>query len=333
MPGGETLSSIFVDPARSSLLLGVTDRENFYHQLAVSKNRAESNRLFPAFCAEDVCETSALKNFLQRSSPKRSCPKWFQPCFASVLQGDHTGVEVATALLQDQGLLSSSTRIEAGKPLSQSDLYDGLVIDDYFCVSQVSRAVGNNAVPSSDTPCRRALDAALLAYGKHELEGSAEKDIFNASFGKIAGGELDSSPATLDKGLCLLSAPKGKRFTLADISLEIASLSATTDSLHLCLLGGWSSVLSYRRPAYCIFDKAFALVPSLTVGPGDPKLVHLPRAAAQELCLAAALSLCWSQTLQRLSTQGFLRLTRLRRRAPSSLLPGAHRTERGHMLG
>ena len=71
--------------------------------------------------------------------------------------------------------------------------------------------------------------------------------------------------------------------------LEVASLSRTSDSLHLCLVGGWVSAMGYRRPMYSLFSRAYNLVDTMAFDPNHPKLVPLPRLVAQELVLASVL--------------------------------------------
>ena len=63
----------------------------------------------------------------------------------------------------------------------------------------------------------------------------------------------------------------------------------TTDQLHLCLIGGWVSSLLFRRPVMSILNKAFRLVGSDHVASGEPKLIGLPLAVAEELTLLAVL--------------------------------------------
>ena len=63
-----------------------------------------------------------------------------------------------------------------------------------------------------------------------------------ATRAKLGGAEIDSDPATLDRGVCTVAAPAGKRFALADVTLEAAVLPAISDALHLCLeVGGLQS--------------------------------------------------------------------------------------------
>ena len=67
--------------------------------------------------------------------------------FKSIFQGDHAGVEIATAahkrLLQSVvvGLLSGESRIVSGKPFFGGPLCQGLDIDDYFAIVVVPRSV------------------------------------------------------------------------------------------------------------------------------------------------------------------------------------------------
>ena len=122
------------------------------------------------------------------------------------------------------------------------------------------------------------------------LEGSAEKDVVNATVGSVAGAEVDSRQSTLSRGLCVIGAPRSKRLALADLSLEACLLPATTDSLNACLIGSWVSAFTFRRPCFCTFSRAFALSPLGELDPEAPKMLKFPRAVAQEFQLAAALA-------------------------------------------
>ena len=65
--------------------------------------------------------------------------------FRSILQGDHAGVEIATAahsqLLKDYGLLHQDSQLKASSPCFSCGFAEGLVIDDYFAVSIDDRGV------------------------------------------------------------------------------------------------------------------------------------------------------------------------------------------------
>ena len=115
------------------------------------------------------------------------------------------------------------------------------------------------------------------------------KDILGLPCGKIIGAWVDAREETRKRGLTTVSSPPQKRLGLSHVSLSVAALSHTSDSLHLCLVGGWVSAMGFRRPMYSLFQKAYGLVDTLAFDPNRPKLVPLPRLVAQELVLAAIL--------------------------------------------
>ena len=99
-----------------------------------------------------------------------------------------------------------------------------------------------------------------------------------------------SSSFVRSLGLATLAAPAQKRASLALVSLESARLTHTSDALHLCLLGGWTSTLLFRRPLMSILATAHSVVNASQVDSRKPVLCSLPRPAAQELALLAVLS-------------------------------------------
>ena len=107
--------------------------------------------------------------------------------------------------------------------------------------------------------------------------------------GKAIGATVNGGDAATSRNLVTLGAPPSKRISLATITLQIAQLSHTTDSLHLCLLGAWVSVLGYRRPLLSILSKSFHLVDQMAFDQNHPKMIRLPRSVATELCLVATL--------------------------------------------
>ena len=169
--------------------------------------------------------------------------------------------------------------------LYRSTLFEGLVIDDFYSVS-IERA----GSPPEESRSVQHLEAAAGAYAKYELLGSAEKDVRGASSAKVAGIEIDSSPPTRALGLVPAGAPRSKRLSLASLSLSIASLPCATDCLLACLVGGWTSAFVYRRPAMAILAEVFRVSRADQLDPSDPKVVPLPRPAADELALCAALA-------------------------------------------
>ncbi|CAE7676303.1 unnamed protein product [Symbiodinium sp. CCMP2592] len=130
----------------------------------------------------------------------------------------------------------------------------------------------------------KCLDSARSAYAESGLLGSTEKDLQEVCLGKVGGAELDSSPWRDRSALSLLGRRGPKRLSLAAVSLVLAASPCTTDCLHLCLMGGWTSILLYRRPLMAV------LVKGAEVRSGSPNVIPLPRSVADELVVVSALA-------------------------------------------
>ena len=124
-------------------------------------------------------------------------------------------------------------------------------------------------------------------------EDLAIDDFFSISVGGVEGlaNQLqkmqlhrEDSP---EKDKC--GADDGKAIG-ATISLQLARLSATTCGFYSCVMGAWVSMIIYRRPLMSIFNHAFRLASSDEAAEKNDVAVHLPRAVAQELALAAVLA-------------------------------------------
>ena len=118
-------------------------------------------------------------------------PERLFPCFKSLFQGDHLGVEFALrsheVLLQQHGLLDHHTRVEGHRNFPAGSRWDALVIDDYFCLGSERL----NA-PASSSFASESLQRAHQAYESDQLLGSPEKDIWSETCLKAAGAEISS---------------------------------------------------------------------------------------------------------------------------------------------
>ena len=198
------------------------------------------------------------------------------------------GVEIATSAhdywLRRHGLLDETSRLVASRCLRSDRLLQGLVIDDYFAASIEDRKTDNSA--SRAAAC---YNRSQLAYEAADLLGSPAKDVVGENEGKLVGAYINSSERTLKRKLCTVGAPAAKRIALSFITLALCSLGCTTDVLHLCLIGGWVSILAFRRPMMSILAKCYHLVDQNAVDANTPKLVNLPRSVANELVILACL--------------------------------------------
>ncbi len=307
LPAGCDLCEFDFDPSTHRISLSITDRRDFYHQFRVPFVRSLSNTLGPAIPREMLISTRAYDDWLSRRSvskdritlgdqlnlagrfpkPQKALPSHLFVAFGSILQGDHGGVEFACDshqnLLQSVGLLHSASKVSGNCPFKGIDFMDGLVIDDYFALSAFPKS------SQSPSPDVGAFDKAQAVYSQHSLLGSPSKDIRGSQHEKIIGASVNSSPRAFEYGICPLGSPGPKRYALSWISMQVCSLSHTTDVLHLCLLGGWVSCLGFRRPMMSILNASFQLVNASEVEPDKPRLLPLPRSVAGELLLLALL--------------------------------------------
>ena len=308
LPTGPDLLDLAIDPHHETLSIVCTDRRDFYHQFSTTPNRTLSNTVGPMLSLDALKDTAAYEAFTMSKKTKRpsrllggdrlgvserqalpSCPQGMgMISFKSIFQGDHAGVEIATSahegILRSIGLLDESTRVVASRLFMGDCLMEGLVIDDYFAVSKVPRGL---LVPS---PAERCLSKSKELYSRFDLIGSDDKDIIGEKKAKIIGATLNASEQCQNRGHILVSSPAEKRFALSWLSLQISQLTHTSDSLHLCLLGGWTSILMYRRPMMSILQHAFHLVNLEVFEDSHPKLVRLPRKVANEFTLLGVLA-------------------------------------------
>lgn len=316
LPTGPALSVLEVPPS-STVFICACDLKDYYHQLKVSHRKARANAMWPPVPLSFLQSTRAYDAFLEGfkkekhwsreqrgddlaalvgSGPtkdlrikKLSPSTLVHPCFNTVAQGDHLGVEFATDshrnLLKSRGLLVDGEELVSCRPFGGFSTLQGLVIDDFFCVS----------VERSDTqPGRSSAMArfklATSTYEEEGLKGSPQKDIIEEQKAKIAGAELDSSEAVRRLGVVTLGSPASKRLALALVSQELVRLRYTTTTLHACLIGGWTSALMFRRPLMSVLFASHRLVDFSKIDSSCPEVIPLPRAVAQELLLLSILA-------------------------------------------
>eukprot|EP00435_Cladocopium_sp_Y103_P056526 s1300_g19.t1 len=273
LPGGYQISNIHVE--RGQVLIGTaTDRKDFYHQCQVTPERACTNVMPFSYSSLDLLGFSEINSLIglarvEKGRDNRGDLLGHQPrgvlvpperlylCFNSLLQGDHLGAF----------------------PLGPD--YEGLVIDDFFCIS------AQPASKSAETSiAKQKLDRATEIYEAAGVKGSPEKDIKGERHFKVVGAEVDSSERAISNGIATVAAPLEKRAALAMLTLRVARLPIISATLAARLAGNWTSVFMFRRCLACILNEiyAFGSEAELTVSP----VFALPRSTANELVLSSA---------------------------------------------
>ena len=312
LPQGQQLTLLRIPRFTHMLRGSMTGRRDFYHQACVSKERARTNMLPFAFPLLDFQGTRAFDSFVDSwtlptssarehvgdflgseskkpGSKKRApLPEKVYPCFASLFQGDHLGVEFAlrshSLLLENHGLLAPSTRVLGGHAVPIGCQWDALVIDDYFALG-----AERLSTPIEQSFAMKALAQARKVYAREGLIGSSEKDICAASSLKAAGAEIRSGEANVRRGVVPIGAPFAKRIALSTLSLRAASLPGVTSDLLARLVGNWVSVFQYRKCLSSVIDTLFKFS-SDCMQFDVPKVFSFSRQLAQELTLAAVMA-------------------------------------------
>ena len=306
LPTGPVFCQLFVCPRSQKLSISISDRKDYYHQVQVTRQRALANTVGPAVPEALVQSTEAYSAFVLRkvkrkldrsvkgddldSKAPRALPSdsLVNVSFSSIFQGDHAGVEFATSahegLLLCAGCLSPRSRMVSSRPLFDAQHAQGLVIDDYFALS-----VEPIDMPAADTWSKHLLTKASSVYKSFGILGSIEKDVVASRQAKVVGAAINNGVDAVKQNMTTVASPAQKRLALSWISLQIASLRWTSDSLHSCLMGGWVSALLYRRPLMSVVQHAFSLVDHRQMDSSRPKLLSLPRSIADELVLLSVL--------------------------------------------
>ena len=306
LPSGPNMTSIHCK--RSMKLIGcASDRKDFYHQAKVTRARAFSNVLPFAFDADHWRGTEAFEEMVKIGkrpfsrdidgdrygmNPKKIIQgdkvEKVYGGFKSLFQGDHLGVEYALSahsnLLRSFGLLGADVNVLRHHPFPKGPMWQGLVIDDFFCISREQANVDNLASASV-----AALVRAEEIYTAHQVLGSDDKTVRGAEVFKVIGAEFLSDAKARDNGVILVGAPAAKRIPMALLSLEIAKMPIITKALAARLAGNWVSIFMFRRPLSCLLSEIFHLGPKAQQDSDD--VVRLDRRAADELVLSGVFSL------------------------------------------
>ena len=317
LPTAICLTAIELQPKDQRLSICVADRRDFYHQFNVSMSRARSNGIWPPLKLCDLVGTKAYKLWKESlgvsrrydreregdhlAGPRRKIKladvEKFVPCFGSIPQGDHLGVEIATEahrnLLRSKGQLSDAVEMRSSQPFRGSDVAQGLVIDDFYTISVEPRCV-------DPPPCSRALSdfyEVKKIYDEEGFLGSDDKDVIDASFAKVTGAELNSSESLAEMGIAALGSPTRKRLALSYVTLELVGLRWTTDALHACLLG---DSLLYRRPMMSILQESYKLCPLAALHQGVPSSLDSPERLRRSWSFWQSSPLLWWLIWQRL---------------------------------
>ena len=268
---------------------------------------------FPFFRADEVAEFGAYHGLVEgwgqrkKSKKRREAEEDFlgvdqpslllsddtivAPCFASLFQGDHLGVEIATeahaGMLEAYALLKSPSRLQSGFCLQGDPCVEGLYIDDYFAISREDVRACAVGEPSFRARSSEAFYKAKEAYTSEEVFGSDDKDVLVIA---SKSSELRSIPGFWSKVDWSLVGYLLRRGCLWLWRIYVCFASGDFRRFAFQpIVGSIISMLLFRRPAMSALQEVFHVIPSSELNTQEPKLWKLSRSAASELAVVAAL--------------------------------------------
>eukprot|EP00435_Cladocopium_sp_Y103_P060235 s675_g22.t1 len=284
LPLGTMIGRLAI-PAGMGVKICITDRSDYYHQLAVSEERSRANVVWPPMQLRRFLELRAYGDYVERSKKRQIVDRTVHgDClnghrlsslsldldtmvygsFKAILQGDHLGVEFGISahvgFLKRHGLLAEGGRLVSNELIKPSNVYEGLVIDDYFCLAPVPQ--DEFSCQGQPSEAYRSFKKAKEAYRKAGLNGSDPKDVEDQVVATVVGEQVDSRSENVLQGGLPVGAPAEKRLALCWITFASARYPCTTDALHSSLLGALVSVMCFRQSSMSIFDELFKVVPN-----------------------------------------------------------------------
>ncbi|CAE7306808.1 unnamed protein product [Symbiodinium necroappetens] len=289
LPPGFLLAGLVVPRFRAQVTGYCSDRKDFYHQFRVTEERASTNSLAFGYSAAELGPEVMSRSpvLWEQGAPTSS----LTPCFRSLYQGDHMGVEFVLAahasLLKYGGALLDHTSLQNHRAFPLGDTVQALVIDDLVGISVLPAACD----PQGPSPVRHLHKAAGEVYQRFSVLGSPEKDVNGESLFTAIGCEIDSRKHSVRRGLVTAAAPLGRRLGLASLSLRAARLPVTSSGLVSRLTGAWTSAFLFRRCCMVVLSEAFSVANRAAEEPRQSKRpIPMSRRLAQELVLASVFS-------------------------------------------
>ena len=239
------------------------DLSNYFYLLRHESNNWGNNAFGRAFSGEAAAELGL--------DPTRK----YYMCLTVVAMGDHNAVDIAQAcherVLEKHGCLKASDKLVYGENLPDSDVLEGVYVDDHLVIGRIKKNDLNgerrdlNVLRAS----RAAYTGANLPLSNKSYE---DQDRFVAWGTEVQG----------DAGL--VGVPASKRLQLSILALELCCQGVVTKSMARGLLGLFIHPFCHRRELMCVFQRSFVWVNSLD----DDQVVHkIPADILDEWLMAA----------------------------------------------
>ena len=226
------------------LVCSSDDLCEFYYTFKVSDLRARRNAIGTPFKAEELAHLTCFDATKHKGE--------LLVCLATLAMGDSLAVEIAqqahvNLLKNKAGCMRPEECLLYRQPIPRGSFFELLTIDDHIGLQKLK---GHS---SEDGPATRDLavfTAANKAYEDVGLTAHPGKKQRRVAHTTVLGAELDGSRGRV-------SAPRGRMAMLCFITSVVVQKGIVTRKLLQGLIGCWTHVLLFRRPAFSILDRAY----------------------------------------------------------------------------
>ena len=273
LPSGPLLLDLSLLPGEQ-LVLGTADRASFYHQFEASASRTRRTPVGAPLWGRE------LADLLPGAGLRADCR--YYGCFRGLGMGDHAAVDFALngheKLLVDFGVLTPSRWVRGDRPTPGGAELVEVIIDDLVVAVKVPRYARVGDLHRRDRADLDIFQRAREAYAVGRMPGAPDKDRCGESTLTVGGIEIDGRTG-------VGGVPRDRLLPLSFLSMRAAALPEITTEFAEILLGCWTAGFLPRRPLLVIFSELYGCR-----NPDRKAGIRLPRRAAAELALAAALA-------------------------------------------
>lgn len=272
-----------VIPNGFDLLGSMDDLRNFYHEFAVSQDRARSTPVGPTWAVQDWQGSQASKD-LQSRFPHRTFSPGQQvySCFRGLSMGDHWAPTIAQTsheqLLKSFDALRDNEHLVLGHPLPRAPLghFSGVCIDDRVNLQFVPQMTPKNFGKLRD---EEAIENAAQAYKKVGLSDHPKKRLRRAAVYSAWGAQIEGRHG-------FVGMKRERLVALSIASMRAAKSPAVTRRLVESMLGSWAFAFQFRR---CLFSLVHQLYGEGPVEGNESTPFKPSKKAREEMQLLAIL--------------------------------------------
>ena len=241
---GYLITMIALSPSER-LLISSDDLCEFYYTFRVSAKRAGRNAIGIRFHHSEVSHLQCFNPSLHTG--------YVYVCLGTLAMGDALAVEIAqqshmNLLRFKAGCMMEGECLQYRTAIPRGPFYELLTIDDHIGLQKVPLVKEQSPKPTRDVEVFERAGKAYMDVGLTAHPGKRQRQ---ASSAVVLGAEVDGLRGRV-------SAPRSRIVLLSFLTAVIIQKGHATKKLIQGLLGCWTHILLFRRPAFAIVDKLYS---------------------------------------------------------------------------